>query len=142
VRSAKSLHPDRTWRPFGWDDVVSTPGWIAVAVLGSVGSIARFLVDRSVSRHTAARFPLGTLAVNASGALLLGLLTGLALSGEALVLAGSATLGSYTTFSTWMLETHKLGEDGQLAAGAANVLVSMTLGIGAALLGRAIGGAL
>ena len=121
---------------------MSAPGWIAVAVLGSVGSIARFVVDRAVSRRNSARFPLGTLVVNASGALLLGLLTGLALSGEALVLAGSATLGSYTTFSTWMLETHRLGEDGQLAAGAVNVLVSMTLGIAAALVGRAIGGAL
>ena len=111
-------------------------------MLGSVGSIARFLVDRTVSTRNSARFPVGTLAVNASGALLLGLLTGLALSGEALILAGSATLGSYTTFSTWMLETHRLGEDGQIAAGAVNVFVSMALGIGAALLGRAVGGAL
>ena len=121
---------------------MSTLTWIAVGVLGSVGSISRFLLDRAVSTRSSASFPLGTLAVNASGALLLGLLTGLALSGEALVLAGSATLGSYTTFSTWMLETHRLGEDGQLVAGAINVLVSIVLGVGAALLGRTIGGAL
>lgn len=121
---------------------MSTLAWIAVGALGSVGSIARFLLDRAVSRRNSASFPLGTLAVNASGALLLGLLTGLALSGDALVLAGSATLGSYTTFSTWMFETHRLGEDGQLMAGALNVLVSVVVGLGAALLGRAIGGAL
>jgi CrcB protein len=121
---------------------VSAPVWIAVGALGSVGAVARFLLDRAVSTRSSASFPLGTLAVNASGALLLGLLTGLALSGEALVLAGSATLGSYTTFSTWMLETHRLGEDGQLAAGALNVFVSLVVGLGAALLGRAIGGAL
>jgi CrcB protein len=113
-----------------------------VGVLGSAGSIARFLLDRAVSTRSSTNFPLGTLAVNASGALLLGFLTGLVLSGEALVLAGSATLGSYTTFSTWMLETHRLGEDGQLVAGALNVLVSIVVGLGAALLGRAIGGAL
>lgn len=121
---------------------MSALGWIAVGVLGSVGSISRFLLDRAVSTRSSASFPLGTLAVNASGALLLGLLTGLALSGEALVLAGSATLGSYTTFSTWMLETHRLGEDGRLMAGALNVFVSIAVGLGAALLGRAIGGAL
>jgi CrcB protein len=121
---------------------VSGLAWIAVGVLGSVGSIARFLLDRAVSTRSATSFPVGTLAVNATGALLLGLLTGLALSGEALVLAGSATLGSYTTFSTWMLETHRLGEDGLIAAGVLNVLVSVVVGLGAALLGRAIGGAL
>jgi fluoride exporter len=116
--------------------------WIAVAALGGAGSIARFLLDGAVSARAGGAFPLGTLAVNASGALVLGLLNGIALSGEALILAGSATIGSYTTFSTWMLETHRLGEDGQLLAGALNVLVSVIVGIGAAWLGRTIGGAL
>jgi CrcB protein len=121
---------------------VSLPAWIGVAVLGSLGSLARFLLDRSVSTRGFSSFPLGTLAVNASGTLILGLLTGLALSGEALTLMGAATIGSYTTFSTWMLETHRLGEDGQLFVGALNVLVSVAVGLGAALLGRSIGGAL
>jgi CrcB protein len=120
---------------------VSALAWIVVAALGSVGSIARFLLDSTVSSRSSGSFPLGTLAVNASGALVLGVLTGLALSGDALTLAGSATIGSYTTFSTWMLETHRLGEDGRLRAGALNVFVSIAVGIGAALLGRTIGGA-
>jgi fluoride exporter len=121
---------------------VSAPTWIGVAILGSLGSLARFLLDGSVSSRTPSSFPLGTLVVNASGALILGLLTGLALSGETLLLAGTATIGSYTTFSTWMLETHRLGEDGQLLQGALNVLVSIIVGLGAAALGRSIGGAL
>lgn len=121
---------------------MSAPAWIGVAVLGGLGSIARFLLDGAVSARSSSSFPLGTLAVNASGALLLGLLTGLALSGDALLLAGSATIGSYTTFSTWMLETHRLGEDGQLLAGGLNVLVSVVVGLAAAALGRSIGGAL
>ncbi len=121
---------------------MSAPAWIGVAILGSLGSIARFLLDGAVSARNSSSFPFGTLAVNASGALVLGLLTGLALSGEALLLAGSATIGSYTTFSTWMLETHRLGEDGQLLAGALNVLVSVVVGLAAAALGRSIGGAL
>jgi CrcB protein len=121
---------------------MSAPAWIGVAILGSLGSLARFLVDGAISARNASSFPFGTLVVNASGALILGLLTGLALSGEAGLLAGSATIGSYTTFSTWMLETHRLGEDGQLLAGALNVLVSVIVGLGAAALGRSIGGGL
>ena len=46
-------------------------------------------------------------------ALLLGLLSGLALSPHLALLAGTAFVGSYTTFSTWMLETHRLGEERQ-----------------------------
>jgi fluoride exporter len=121
---------------------LSAPAWIGVAILGSLGSLARFLLDGAVSSRNSSSFPFGTLAVNASGTLVLGLLTGLALSGETLLLAGSAAVGSYTTFSTWMLETHRLGEDGQLLAGALNVLVSVVVGLGAAALGRSIGGAL
>ena len=121
---------------------MSAPAWAAVAILGSIGSLARFLLDGAVSSRTTSSFPLGTLVVNASGTLVLGLLTGVALSGEASVLAGSAAIGSYTTFSTWMLETQRLGEDGQLLIGALNVLVSVVVGLGAAVLGRAIGSAL
>jgi CrcB protein len=121
---------------------MSAAVWIGVAVLGSAGSIARFLLDGAVSARSSSSFPLGTLAVNASGTLVLGLLTGLALSGEALLLAGTATVGSYTTFSTWMLETHRLGEDGQALAGMLIVIVSVIAGLSAAALGRWIGGAL
>jgi fluoride exporter len=121
---------------------MSAPAWIGVAILGGLGSLTRFLLDGAVSSRSSSSFPLGTLAVNASGALVLGLLTGMALSGEALLLVGSAAIGSYTTFSTWMLETHRLGEDGQLLAGALNVLVSVVVGVAAAALGRSIGVAL
>jgi fluoride exporter len=121
---------------------VSATTWIGVAALGGVGSVARFMLDGAVSRRNDTGFPLGTLAVNVSGTLVLGLLTGLALSGQALLLAGSATVGSYTTFSTWMLETHQLGHDGQLRLGALNVLASLLVGFAAAALGRSIGAAL
>jgi CrcB protein len=83
-------------------------------VLGGAGAIARFAVDAFVSNRWRARWPWGTLVVNLSGALLLGLLLGVALQEVALLLAGGATLGSYTTFSTWMFETQRLGEDGRV----------------------------
>jgi CrcB protein len=121
---------------------VSALQWLAVALLGSAGALARFLLDRTVSSRASSGFPSGTLAVNASGALILGVLAGAALSGSALLLAGTATIGSYTTFSTWMLETHRLGEDGQLTHASANLLLSGAVGLAAVALGRLIGQAL
>jgi CrcB protein len=113
--------------------------WVGVAVLGGVGACGRFLLDSVLAARATSDFPVGTLTVNASGALLLGLLTGLAVQGNLLVLTGTATLGSYTTFSTWMLETHRLAEDGESRMAIANIVLSLAVGIGAAALGRVIG---
>jgi CrcB protein len=114
--------------------------WLTVGVLGGLGALARFLLDALVSSAGGARFPLGTLLVNLSGALALGLLVGLALSGDAYLLTGTAVIGSYTTFSTWMLESHRLAEDGLRWLLWANVALSLVLGVGAAALGRLLGG--
>jgi fluoride exporter len=118
---------------------VSPLAWLAVPVLGGIGALARFLLDGIVGARLGRELPLGTFVVNLSGAFALGLLAGLTLTGEALVLAGSATLGSYTTFSTWLLETQRLSEDGQLAAAFANAAVSLIAGVAAVALGRALG---
>ena len=85
-------------------------------------------------------FPFGTLAVNLSGAVLLGFFAGLALSPHAALLAGTAFVGSYTTFSTWMLETQRLGEERQVWPAVANIAVSVVLGVAAAWLGQSIAG--
>ena len=117
--------------------------WLLVGLLGGVGAVSRFVVDGLVSeRWAAGSFPWGTLAVNLSGAALLGGLVGAAVTGTALVLAGTATLGSYTTLSTWMLESHRLAQDDQLPAAAVNLLGSLVVGFGAAAVGHAIGAAL
>ena len=116
--------------------------WIGVALLGGVGACARFLLDSLIAARAGRDFPVGTLTINASGSLLLGLLTGLTVQGNLLVLVGTATLGSYTTFSTWMLETHRLAEDGEGPSAIANVVLSLAVGVGAAALGRVIGAGL
>lgn len=116
--------------------------WAGVGALGGAGALARFLVDRLVSGRVGGRYPAGTLAVNLSGTALLGLLAGVALRGDALLLAGTALLGSYTTFSTWMLDCQRLGEGDHRVAAAANLAGSLALGLGAVALGRALGGAL
>ena len=86
-----------------------------------------------------AAFPVGTLAVNLSGTLMLGLLTGLAahhgLSARALTVLGTGLLGAYTTFSTFSWETVRLLEDGAVAEAALNVAGSLALGLVAAAAG-------
>ncbi len=115
---------------------------LLVLVCGGVGALARFGVDSLVQSRRLGEFPLGTLVVNVSGCLLLGLLSGLHLSSHAMTLLGTATLGSYTTFSTWMLETHRPAQDGESALAWRNVGMSIAAGLAAVALGRAIGGAL
>jgi CrcB protein len=110
--------------------------WMGVGVIGGMGSVLRFVVDRAVTRRLARPFPFGTLAVNISGAALLGFLGGLALSKDAALLAGTAFVGAYTTFSTWMLETQRLGEERRMWAAVTNIVISVVLGVAAALLGQ------
>jgi fluoride exporter len=107
---------------------------IGIGLLGGVGAVARFLLDGAVTERAGDAFPWGTLAVNLSGAFALGLLVGVA--DDTYRLLGTGLLGAYTTFSTWMLESHRLGEDGRLRLGALNFALSLAAGVAAAWLGR------
>ena len=113
--------------------------WVGVGLIGGAGSVARFLAYSVVASAAGRDFPLGTFAVNVSGAVILGLITGLALGHDQALLAGTAAVGSYTTFSTWMLETQRLAEERQHAKAAVNVIASLAAGVAAAALGRLIG---
>lgn len=113
--------------------------WVAVAALGGIGATLRFVLDGAIGARVASSFPLGTLLINVSGALALGVLAGLAAGGQTLVLAGGATLGSFTTFSTWMFESQRLAEDGEPSLSLVNILGSVLVGVGAAAAGHAIG---
>jgi CrcB protein len=114
--------------------------WLGVAAAGGAASLARFLLDALVSSLGGSHLPWGTLAVNVSGAVVLGVLVGLGLHGDGYLLAGTAVIGSYTTFSTWMFESHRLAEDGSRAALAGNIGLSLLVGVCAIAIGRAIGG--
>lgn len=116
--------------------------WLGVIFAGGVGAVLRFLIDGAVARRAGKSFPFGTLVVNISGATLLGFLGALALNRYAALLAGTAFVGSYTTFSTWMLETQRLSEERQVRNAVANIVASIVLGIAAALFGQWIGGLL
>ena len=115
---------------------------VGIGLLGGGGAVARFLLDGAVAGRLGRSFPWGTLAVNLTGAFVLGALVGANVGADTLRLVGTGLLGSFTTFSTWALESHRLGEDGQLRLGVANFIVSLALGISAAWLGRELGAAL
>jgi CrcB protein len=121
--------------------------WVAVAALGGAMAVARFLFDTSVATRLGAGrfgggFPVGTLAVNLSGAVVLGVLAGAALSGSAYTIVAGGGVGTYTTFSTWMLESHRAGEGGEARVLWANIALSLVAGLAAVALGHWIGGLL
>ena len=91
--------------------------------------------------RVAGSFPYGTLAVNISGALLLGLLAGLALSLRSRRLPAPRSSALHDV-SDGCWETQRLGEERQLRPAVANIVVSLVLGLAAARLGLSIGGRL
>lgn len=121
---------------------MTAPELVGVAVLGGIGAVARFGLDRGVGRRFASEFPYGTLSVNIAGSFILGVLAGAALGARAELLAGTGLIGAFTTFSTWALESHRLGEDRRLPLAVVNILVSLLLGIAAAWAGRRLGATL
>jgi fluoride exporter len=121
---------------------VSALAWVGVALLGGAAAIARFLLEAAVSERVAGPFPAGTLAVNLSGTLALGILAGAALHGAALTVVAGGGLGSYTTFSTWMFESQRLGEEGEARAMWLNLAGSLAAGLAAVALGHWLGGLL
>jgi fluoride exporter len=122
--------------------VVTALAWVAVAALGGAMAIARFLLDGAVSTARGGNFPVGTLAVNLSGAVALGILAGAALSGTAYTIVAGGGIGTYTTFSTWMLESQRAGEGGDARVLWANIAISLVAGLAAVAIGHAIGTAL
>jgi CrcB protein len=121
---------------------VSVSAVLFVGVLGGLGAIARFLLDGAVGSRLGRSFPFGTLVVNLTGSFALGLFAGLELDADTYLILGTGLIGAFTTFSTWALESHRLGEDGELRLGIVNFAVSLALGLAAAWLGRQLGAAL
>lgn len=107
---------------------------------GTIGAPARYLLDRAVQRRHESVFPWGTLVVNLTGCLILGLLTGAArsLPADLGVFAGTGVCASFTTFSTFSFETTRLLEEGSVFEAGLNALVSLLLGVLAAVAGYAL----
>lgn len=121
---------------------MSAPAWVAVGLLGGTAAAARFLIDAAVTARTDHPFPLGILAINIGGALALGLVAGAALEGQALVIVAGGGIGSFTTFSTWILDSHRLAEAGHSHLVWLNIGLSLLAGFAAVVLGNWLGGLL
>ncbi|MER6491797.1 fluoride efflux transporter CrcB [Streptomyces griseorubiginosus] len=116
--------------------------WLLVVAGAVIGAPLRYLTDRAIqSRHDSV-FPWGTFAVNVTGCLILGLLTGAATAGAAgshlQLLLGTGLCGALTTYSTFSYETLRLAGTGARFYAAANVTASLVAGLGAAFAGVAL----
>ena len=112
---------------------------VLLMLAAAVGAPLRYVVDQAVQHRWPGAFPAGTLTVNVTGSLALGLLTGLALhhglAPQAVTVLGTGLLGGYTTFSTFGYETVRLLEDGAVAEATLNVAGSLALGLAGAAAG-------
>ena len=108
---------------------------LVVAIGGAIGSVARFKLSGYILHHTIDwRFPAGTFAVNVAGCLVAGILAVLAekydfFSAEVRLLLFTGLLGGFTTFSAFGLETMHLLKRGEFLVAAANVMLSVTVGL-------------
>jgi CrcB protein len=108
---------------------------LVIAIGGGLGALARYGLSGLVQGR-GATFPWGTLAVNALGCFLVGLVfERLSADARAFVVVG--VLGGFTTFSAFGHETCELLRGGQAGLALANAGLNLGIGIGAVLLGRA-----
>jgi CrcB protein len=122
--------------------MITILAWIGVGALGALGALARFRVADAVTALRPSAFPFGTFVVNISGGFTFGLLTGLGVTGDAMLVLGTGLLGGYTTFSTWMVEAQRLGEDAAWVAMSSYLLGSMLAGLATGGAGWLLGGEL
>ncbi|WP_274918298.1 fluoride efflux transporter CrcB [Streptomyces sp. WZ-12] len=116
--------------------------WLLVLIGAVVGAPLRYLTDRAVQQRHDTLFPWGTFTVNVIGSLILGLVTGAVAAGAAptqvQLLIGTGLCGALTTYSTFSYETLRLSQDGVRLFAVANVVGSLTAGLGAAFPGTAL----
>jgi CrcB protein len=113
--------------------------FLAVGIGGFVGAILRFTLSAWVQKLTTSDFPVGTLSVNILGSLLMGFLflyfTQMNLSTYQKLIFTTGLLGALTTFSTFSMDTAHLLEQALYLKAMMNVLLNVTLSIGATFLG-------
>jgi CrcB protein len=121
---------------------VSALAWVGFVFAAAVGAPLRYLLDGYIGDRVEGVFPWGTFVVNASGSLLFGVISGLALyhafPQTSKVILGTGFCGSYTTFSTFSFETVRLVEEGALRQAFRNAFGTLVVCAGAAALGLAL----
>ncbi|HEX9780202.1 MAG TPA: fluoride efflux transporter CrcB [bacterium] len=115
--------------------------WLLLIAGGACGTVGRYLLSGVVYRWLGSGFPYGTMAVNLLGCLLIGFLSSLAdqkflLKPETRLFLMVGLLGAFTTFSTYVYESWRLIQDGQLLPACANLLGSVIMGLAALWVGH------
>ncbi|MCW5699705.1 MAG: fluoride efflux transporter CrcB [Rhodospirillales bacterium] len=108
------------------------PLWIAGGA--AIGGVLRYWCSGIIARSIGETFPWGTMFVNVTGSLLIGLLAELT-GPDGRILMGSAyrqflmvgVFGGFTTFSSWSLQTLNLVQDGEWLLAGANIVLSVGL---------------
>ena len=120
-------------------------GLIAVVLGSIIGGAARYFVSGTVARRVGEIFPWGTLLINVTGALLIGICGGLARDSTSMLakpdvwlFAVTGVLGCYTTVSSFSLQTLSLARDGQMPRALFYVVFSVLLSLAAAATGFAL----
>jgi CrcB protein len=116
--------------------------WLLVIVGAALGAPLRYLTDRAVQARHDTVFPWGTLTVNVTASLILGLVTGAVSAGAAsarvALFVGTGLCGALSTYSTFAYETMRLTEERARLLAVANVVASVLVAFGAAVLGRVV----
>ena len=107
---------------------------VVVALGGGAGAAGRFLLDGLINTGREFRLPVGTLTINITGSLLLGIIVGAAthLGAVPVAVLGTGVMGGYTTFSTASFETVRLARSGRITAAAINGLGMLVVSVAAA----------
>ena len=114
-----------------------------IALGGALGALGRFWTGLAASCLFGSRFPAGTLILNVAGSFLIGLTASAVAAGrlapspwDDLVMQGFC--GALTTFSTFSMASFRLFREGRMGSAWANLVLSMTLCLGAAALGLSL----
>lgn len=110
-------------------------GWLAVAIGGALGAVARHAVNGWLAPLQGDHFPLSTLLVNLTGSIAMGVLYVLVIERGILSLewryfAMVGLLGAFTTFSAFSLDVLALWQNGQLLLALAYIVASVVLSVG------------
>ncbi len=115
-----------------------------IAIGGAIGALFRYAISGMACRYLGGVFPWGTLSVNLIGSFVIGFLWGLSektiISSNARSFVFIGIIGSFTTFSTYSLETFNLFRDGEIKLALTNILINNVLGIALVLFGFIISG--
>jgi fluoride exporter len=113
--------------------------YLFIGIGGAAGSLARFIIGKAIAVKLKRRFPWNTFIINITGAVFLGLVLNLNISGNVYFLIADGFLGAFTTFSTFMYEGTNLIRENEIKNAAMYIFASLCTGIIGFIMGMAAG---